>query len=714
MRRLLLVVALFLAVAAPASAMRVLDGDTTPPVISGMPSSFSVEATSSAGATATYATPTANDDVDGAVPVNCVPGSGAQFPLGGTVVTCSAQDLSGNTASESFTITVVDTTSPSLVNMPSSFSIEATSPGGTPATYTSPTATDSVDPNPTVGCSPASGSSFALGSNTVTCTATDASSNSSQASLTITVTDTTKPVLVGMPSSFSTEATSPAGTVVTYTAPSATDNGDPSPSVTCAPASGSTFPLGATPVSCTAQDTNGNTSDPAGFTITVTDTTSPVLVGLPASFSVEATSPSGAVATYTAPTATDNADPAPTVNCVPASGGTFPFGGTSVACTARDNRGNQAVGNFTITVADTTAPVFSGFGDKTVEANGPTGSNVNFPTPRAFDTVDGLIAAVTCAPASGSKFPLGKTAVTCSASDVHGNVGQAKFNVTVADTTPPNLIIPVARSVYASSPDGIPKTAATVVSFLSAASATDIVDQSPVITNNAPSLLPVGTTTSSSPPEMQAATQRLGRPRWSSCHNLRPARRRWWSRRRPTIPAQARNVKVTPLDGAARIQWNADGRKVMVTRSTSATRSLSAVGDERVVYTGNGSSYTDRGLRTAWSTATSSWRSTPQEITPPALLPSSSRDGTAQVTEGRRAAKKAPKLVWARRRGAVLQRPAAPERQEDPQRVAGAPRIRAQEELEVRGPEIHAQAWRLHLVRVARLRRPPRPWTTAN
>ncbi|HLB19361.1 MAG TPA: fibronectin type III domain-containing protein, partial [Gaiellaceae bacterium] len=65
---------------------------------------------------------------------------------------------------------------------------------------------------------------------------------------------------------------------------------------------------------------------------------------------------------------------------------------------------------------------------------------------------------------------------------------------------------------------------------------------------------------------------------------------------KPTLPAQPTNVTVTPLDGAVRIRWNAGGREVMITRSSSTTRSLSAIGDERVVYTGTGSSYTDRGL----------------------------------------------------------------------------------------------------------------------
>jgi hypothetical protein len=42
-----------------------------------------------------------------------------------------------------------------------------------------PTATDTQDPNPTVSCTPASGTKFALGTTAVTCTATDANGNAS-------------------------------------------------------------------------------------------------------------------------------------------------------------------------------------------------------------------------------------------------------------------------------------------------------------------------------------------------------------------------------------------------------------------------------------------------------------------------------------------------------------------------------------------------------
>jgi hypothetical protein len=53
--------------------------------------------------------------------------------------------------------------------------------------------------------------------------------------------------------------------------------------------------------------------------------------------------------TYTA-TATDDDDPSPALTCSPASGSTFPFGTTLVACKATDHAGNATTGGFSITV----------------------------------------------------------------------------------------------------------------------------------------------------------------------------------------------------------------------------------------------------------------------------------------------------------------------------------------------------------------------------
>jgi hypothetical protein len=78
--------------------------DTTPPVIT-VPAGVVVDATSTAGAVVAY-TVSGTDDVDGAVPVACVPPSGAIFAVGTTTVTCGASDAAGNNGTASFEVHV--------------------------------------------------------------------------------------------------------------------------------------------------------------------------------------------------------------------------------------------------------------------------------------------------------------------------------------------------------------------------------------------------------------------------------------------------------------------------------------------------------------------------------------------------------------------------------------------------------------------------------
>lgn len=157
--------------------------DTTAPVIT-VPSNMTAEATSAAGAVVTYAA-AATDETDGATAVSCSPASGATFPVGTTTVTCSSTDAAGNTGTSTFTVKVQDTTAP-VLTVPASMTLTATSATGAPATF-SATATDAVSGNVPVVCSRASGSEFAVGTTTVTCTATDPAGNTVSGSFTVTV-----------------------------------------------------------------------------------------------------------------------------------------------------------------------------------------------------------------------------------------------------------------------------------------------------------------------------------------------------------------------------------------------------------------------------------------------------------------------------------------------------------------------------------------------
>jgi len=238
-------------------------GDTTAPVLT-LPADITAEATGPGGAAVGYSA-SAADAVDGTVPVDCTPASGSVFPVGPSGVTCTATDSHHNTASGTFTVTVVDTTGPD-VTVPADKTAEATGPDGASVSFTA-TASDLVDGSTSVTCDPASGSTFALGDTTVTCSSTDAHGNPGSATFTVTVVDTTAPVLQ-LPPNISQTALSAAGSTVSYSA-SATDLVDGAVTPVCAPASGTLFGLGATTVTCSATDAHQNTAT-GTFTVTVT------------------------------------------------------------------------------------------------------------------------------------------------------------------------------------------------------------------------------------------------------------------------------------------------------------------------------------------------------------------------------------------------------------------------------------------------------------
>ena len=437
--------------------------DTTAPVLN-LPANMTVEATSLSGALVTYSA-SASDAVDASVSFSCAPISGIPFAMGITKVNCSATDDYNNTSNGSFTVTVRDTSAPSLT-LPANITTEATGSAGAIVTYTA-SAFDALDGTLPVICSAGSGNTFALGMTTVNCSATDTQNNISNGSFSITVQDTTKPVIAAHVD-VTAEATGSSGAVVSYTNSSTTDIVDGSGSATCAPASSSTFALGDTIVICNATDTHGNVATPTTFTVSVVDTIAPAL-NLPANMAVEVTGPTGASVTYSA-SAADLVDGPVSISCVPASGTIFALGTATVNCSATDASNNTANGSFTISVQDTAKPIIAAHGNITAEATSASGAAVTYTSPATSDLVDGAGIA-TCAPASGSTFALGNTTVTCNATDAQSNVATpTTFTVTVQDTTAPTLNLPANMTVEATSLSG------ALVTY--SASASDAVDAS--------------------------------------------------------------------------------------------------------------------------------------------------------------------------------------------------------------------------------------------
>lgn len=239
---------------------------------------------------------------------------------------------------------------PFALTLPEVVTETTTNPSGAAVAYTA-TSSDGTPGS----CSPPSGSTFPVGTTTVNCSANNGTSTASGAFPVVLHLSGSVPFSLNLPEVVTAEATSASGAVVTYSATSS--NGT---AVTCSPVSGSTFPLGRTNVNCSAGGLTGS------FAVFVHDTVRPVL-SLPANITT-----SNAVVTFNV-TATDAIDPAPVVECNPASGSTFAAGTTVVTCSATDSHANTATGAFLVTVN-----VEYSFSQSVYEINTAAGQTVTY------------------------------------------------------------------------------------------------------------------------------------------------------------------------------------------------------------------------------------------------------------------------------------------------------------------------------------------------
>lgn len=276
---------------------------------------------------------------------------GPAIPDGNYTVSLGYRDAIGSAmASASSSNVLIDTTPPTFT-LPATITVEATSVHGRTVNYTA-SASDSGSGVASRSFLPASGGTFPIGTTTVTAKATDNVGNAAASSFDVTVRDTVPPQIANVPQNQLVEATGAAGTIVTFSTPTATDLVSGSVVVTCTPPSGSMFPVGTTTVNAVAQDNAGNLRS-ASFTVTVSDTIAPQLPALPANIAVDATNPQGAVVNFGPLIATDLVDGGVPLVCSPSSGSTFPIGVTTVQCSATDAAGNTATASFPVIVNDT-------------------------------------------------------------------------------------------------------------------------------------------------------------------------------------------------------------------------------------------------------------------------------------------------------------------------------------------------------------------------
>ncbi len=488
--------------------------DTTAPTITA-PTDITVQAVSGAGTNATQpaiatflSRAVAADIVDSNVTITH--DAPAVFPRGVTLVTFRATDDSGNFTTGSASVNVVDTTGP-VVTAPASIVVQANSTGGamasTPAIVaflSQATAIDAVDTVPSViNNAP---SFFPLGNSVITFTATDADGNVGTATASVRVQDTLPPT-ISAPASLSVEADMVGG--ILGNSPAilglrasvfANDIADASLAISNnAPAF---LTLGDTTIRFTATDDLGNSAF-VDVVVSIEDTVGPTITP-PADITVEADQEGGSSATQTliaafltAAQASDIVDASPSItHNAPAI---FPVGNTPVTFTATDASGNTTTASAIVTVLDTGLPTLNVPAPIIIEGNVFGGTTADNPAIIAFvsggtatDLVDGDLTVTT--DALDPFFPLGDTLVIFHARDAAGNETVLTRTITVVDTTPPNLSATLNLTLPADTPVGASASLPAIVQFLNRVTATDIVEEFPVVENDAPSVFPIGTT----------------------------------------------------------------------------------------------------------------------------------------------------------------------------------------------------------------------------
>ena len=302
-------------------ALRNICVDLAPPTIT-CPAAISLNVCGNS-AVVSFASPY----VMGGVFQSCVPASSSSFGLGTNLVTCTATNAYG-TNTCTFTVTV--TQIPAVAITCPAPIVTNTCGSSVVVNFVPPTVTGGA----LQSCSPASGSSFVLGTNLVTCTATNAC-GTNVCAFTVTVTQIPA-VAITCPPSITTNICG-SSVIVNFAPPTVTGGALQS----CSPVSGSPFALGTNLVTCTA--TNACGTNTCTFTVTVTQTPA-VAITCPASITTNACGGS-VVVNFAAPTITGGA----LQSCIPASGSSFILGTNLVTCTATNACSTNAC-TFTVTV----------------------------------------------------------------------------------------------------------------------------------------------------------------------------------------------------------------------------------------------------------------------------------------------------------------------------------------------------------------------------
>jgi large repetitive protein len=376
------------------------------------PASITVPASDATGADVTYSSPVAVDDGDEYATAGCLPASGTHFVVGTTTVNCSVADPDNDSSPllvlyTSFTVTVVAPDNDLDFTPPSDITTSATNALGRAVSFATPTATKGDETLPPVSCASGgglvSGSTFPIGTTTVTCSVTDADDSPSTVTHSFTVTVNDPGLTIANVNSILVAATGPAGAGVTFGVPKANDLRGAVTNVVCDHVSGATFKPGQSTVVCTA------TGD--AYDVPSTATTS---------FGVYVNAGAPPPNPPSIGTATPGDGSASVAVGPPAPNGSYAIGSYTVTCTSSDGSPGTGSGKGTpivvtgLTNGKTyTCTATASTATNPPQTSGPSGaSNAFVPAAGVVTCTDTQVCNANSSSGSSSSAPAGSVDVT--------------------------------------------------------------------------------------------------------------------------------------------------------------------------------------------------------------------------------------------------------------------------------------------------------------
>ncbi len=400
--------------------------------------------------------------------------SSSDFPVGTTIVTWTVADIHGNSNTCQQSVTVIDNELPTITCPPNIY--VNNDPGQCYATVN--LGTPVTNDNCGVASVTNTGSgTYQVGTSSVMWTVTDIHGNSNTCLQIITVVDNEPPAIICQNNVTADNDPGQCYATITLAQPITSDNCGVALVSNNAPP---VFPVGTTIVTWTVIDIHGN-SNSCQQLVTVIDNELP---GINCEANVFLNNSPGqcyAIFKLNLPQISDNCGIDSLTNNAPAL---FPVGSTFVTWTVTDIHGNSNSCQQTVIVTDTELPTIICPADISVTNDpGQCYATISLAQPVTHDNC-GVATVTNDAPAT---FPVGTTNVVWTVNDLHGNSNTCQQTVTVRDNELPTIICPTDISL-----NNDPGKCYSSVRLESPVTNDNCGVAS--VTNNAPSVFPVGLT----------------------------------------------------------------------------------------------------------------------------------------------------------------------------------------------------------------------------